>query len=98
MQQERLRALGQMASGIAHDINNAISPMALYTEMLLEKESSLTPQTRKHLEMMQRAAEDAAKTVSRMREFSRQSEPQLTPVPLQTNVLVQQVAEMPRTR
>jgi GAF domain-containing protein len=26
MQQERLRALGQMASGIAHDINNAISP------------------------------------------------------------------------
>jgi len=25
MQQERLRALGQMAGGIAHDINNAIS-------------------------------------------------------------------------
>ena len=36
MQQERLRALGQMASGIAHDINNAISPVALYTESLLE--------------------------------------------------------------
>jgi len=36
MQQERLRALGQMASGIAHDINNAISPIALYTELLLE--------------------------------------------------------------
>jgi GAF domain-containing protein len=29
MRQERLRALGQMASGIAHNINNAISPMAL---------------------------------------------------------------------
>ena len=27
LQQERLRALGQMASGIAHDINNAISPV-----------------------------------------------------------------------
>ena len=38
MQQERLRALGQMASGIAHDINNAISPVALYTESLLESE------------------------------------------------------------
>jgi GAF domain-containing protein len=36
MQQERLRALGQMASGIAHDINNAISPVTLYTESLLE--------------------------------------------------------------
>lgn len=30
MQQERLRALGQMASGVAHDINNAISPVTLY--------------------------------------------------------------------
>ena len=29
VQQERLRALGQMASGIAHDINNAISPVSL---------------------------------------------------------------------
>src|SRR5437868_2150404 len=38
MQQERLRDLGQMASGIAHDINNAISPVALYTESLLETE------------------------------------------------------------
>jgi len=27
-----------MASGIAHDINNAISPVALYTESLLETE------------------------------------------------------------
>ncbi|MCA1851287.1 MAG: GAF domain-containing protein, partial [Beggiatoa sp.] len=40
MQQERLRALGQMASGIAHDINNAISPVALYTESLLEQEAN----------------------------------------------------------
>src|SRR5690606_36240018 len=32
LQQERLSALGQMASGIAHDINNAISPISLYAE------------------------------------------------------------------
>ena len=42
MQQERLRALGEMASGIAHDINNAISPVALYTESLLEREPDLS--------------------------------------------------------
>ena len=63
MQQERLRALGQMASGIAHDINNALSPMALYTESLLEREPNLSPRTREYLETSQRAIEDVAHTV-----------------------------------
>jgi len=40
MQQERLRVLGQMASGIAHDINNALSPAALYVQSLLERDKS----------------------------------------------------------
>src|SRR6201984_3722758 len=57
MQQERLLALGQMASGIAHDINNAISPVALYTESLLEKEPGLSVRTREYLETIQRGIE-----------------------------------------
>ena len=44
LQQERLRALGQMASGIAHDINNAISPVTLYTDALLEQETQMSAQ------------------------------------------------------
>jgi signal transduction histidine kinase/ActR/RegA family two-component response regulator len=98
MQQERLRALGQMASGIAHDINNAISPMALYTDLLLEQDSTLSPQSRKHLQMIQRAADDVAKTVARMREFYRQREPELTLYPLQMNALVEQVVDLTRAR
>src|SRR5258708_2672267 len=98
MQQERLRALGQMASRIAHDINNALSPVALSTEMLLEKESELSPRTRRHLEMIQRATDDVAKTVARMKEFYRQREPQLTLSPVHMNVLVQQVADLTRAR
>ena len=46
MQQERLRALGQMASGIAHDINNSITPAALYVDTLLEKSGSLPDEGR----------------------------------------------------
>ena len=61
MQQERLRALGQMASGIAHDINNAISPVALYTESLLEREPNLSERARGYLETIQRAIEDVAR-------------------------------------
>ncbi len=98
MQQERLRALGQMASGIAHDINNALSPVALYTEVLLEKETGLTPRAREYLETIQRAVDDVAQTVARMKEFYRQREPQLTLAPVALNQLVRQVIDLTRAR
>ena len=66
MQQERLRALGQMASGIAHDINNAISPATLYVDSILARASGLDERTRGQLETVQRAIGDIAQTVSRM--------------------------------
>jgi signal transduction histidine kinase/ActR/RegA family two-component response regulator len=98
MQQERLRALGQMASGIAHDINNAISPMALYTEALLEREPNLTERGRKQLEIIQRAVDDVAQTVARMGEFYRLREPQLTLSPVDLNMLVEHVVDLTRAR
>jgi PAS domain S-box-containing protein len=98
MQQERLLALGQMASGIAHDINNAISPVSLYTESLLEKEPGLSTRARNYLETIQRAMDDVARTVARMREFYRQREPQLTLLPVDMNSLVPQVVDLTRAR
>jgi PAS domain S-box-containing protein len=98
MQQERLGALGQMASGIAHDINNAISPVALYTESLLEGEPGLSPRARKYLETIQRSIDDVAQTVARMGEFYRQREPQMSLAPVRLNVLVQQVLDLTRAR
>jgi PAS domain S-box-containing protein len=98
LQQERLLALGQMASGIAHDINNAISPVALYTESLLEREVGLSPTGRGQLETIQRAIEDVAQTVARMREFYRPREAQLALQPVDMNRLVQQVVELTRAR
>ena len=98
MQQERLRALGQMASGIAHDINNAISPVALYTESLLEREPNLSERGRGYLVTIARAIDDVAATVARMREFYRQREPQLALAGVQLNPLVQQVIDLTRAR
>jgi signal transduction histidine kinase/CheY-like chemotaxis protein len=98
VQQERLRALGQMASGIAHDINNAISPVSLYTESLLEREANLSPRARGQLETIQRAVDDVARTVARMREFYRQREPQLSLLPVDINALIQQVVDLTRAR
>jgi signal transduction histidine kinase/ActR/RegA family two-component response regulator len=98
MQQERLRALGQMASGIAHDINNAVSPVALYTDSLLERERNLSEQGRNHLQTIRRAIQDVAATVARMREFYRERESQLSLAPVQLNELVPQVVELTRAR
>jgi DNA-binding response OmpR family regulator len=98
IQQERLRALGQMASGIAHDINNAISPIALYTESMLERETTLSPEARGRLVTIQRAIDDVAQTVARMREFYRPREPELEQSDVELNRLVQQVIELTRAR
>jgi DNA-binding response OmpR family regulator len=98
IQQERLRALGQMASGIAHDINNAISPIALYTEAMLEHEAGLSPEGRSRLVTIQRAIDDVAQTVGRMREFYRPQDlkPKFANVDL--NALVHQVSDLTRAR
>jgi signal transduction histidine kinase/ActR/RegA family two-component response regulator len=98
LQQERLRALGQMASGIAHDINNALSPVSLYTQFLLEKENSLSVRARECLVTIQQAIDDVASTVGRMREFYRPREAQLALAKVDLNRLVHQVLELTRAR
>jgi PAS domain S-box-containing protein len=98
LEQERLRAIGQMASGIAHDINNAISPVALYTQSLIEHETDLPPDIRDYLALVGRVVRDVAATVGRMRDFYRsgRDDPELTPLDL--NELVPQVIELTRAR
>lgn len=98
LQQERLRALGQMASGIAHDINNAISPVTLYTDALLEQESQMSAQGRDYLRIIRRAIDDVGQTVARMREFYRQRERSNDLAPLELNPLVNQVLALTSAR
>ena len=78
MQQERLRALGQIASGIAHDINNALSPAALYTQSMLKHDAGLSDRSREQLAIIQRAIDDVSLTVQRMRAFYMPSGHELT--------------------
>jgi PAS domain S-box-containing protein len=98
MQQERLRALGQIASGIAHDINNALSPAALYTQSLLTHEQALSERARDHLTVIQRAIEDVAQTVQRMRAFYMPRGLELTLAPIDMNQVLAQVVDLTRAR
>jgi PAS domain S-box-containing protein len=98
MQQERLRVLGQMTSGIAHDINNALAPVAIYTEVLLEREPTLSARARRYLETIQHAIDDVAETIAHLREFYRQNDTPLALAPVYMNPLVHQVVDLTRAR
>ena len=98
VQEERLRALGQMASGIAHDINNALAPATLYLDILREHDRQLSDTSRERLALVQRAVEDVANTVGRMREFYRQGSTELEQVPVQVNPTIEHVIALTRAR
>jgi signal transduction histidine kinase len=74
IQQERLRALGKMAGGVAHDFNNALIPILGYAELLIERSELLDDRAvaLKYLQLMRTAAKDATAVVGRLREFYRE--------------------------
>jgi len=98
VQQERLRALGQMASGVAHDINNALSPIVAYSELLLSTVPDLPDNARHYLQTINKSGDDIAHIVARMREFYRRrsDSEQLTKVNL--NQIMEEVIELTRPR
>lgn len=73
VQQERLRALGLMASGVAHDFNNALSVILGFSEILLMDARELPggEAFTGHLQTIITAALDGAEMVTRLREFHR---------------------------
>jgi signal transduction histidine kinase/ActR/RegA family two-component response regulator len=98
MQQERLRALGRMASGIAHDINNALTPATLYAQSLLDHDLNLGPEARSDLVVIQQAIDDVTQTVARIKEFYRGREANVASTPVDIKHLLGQVVELTRAR
>ena len=66
---EKLRALGEMASGVAHDFNNLLASILGRAQLTLQRLQD--PQLRKWLQVIERAALDGAQTVRRLQEFTR---------------------------
>lgn len=69
LQTEKLRALGEMASGVAHDFNNALAAILGNTQLLLYTEQD--EETREALKTIEKVARDSAQTVKRLQEFTR---------------------------
>jgi len=100
IQQERLRALGQMASGIAHDFNNALVPILGFCELLQIRPEILSnrPKALGYLETIQTAAKDAANVVSRLREFYRADKGHTPFTPVNLKRLVEQTITLTRPK
>ena len=99
VQQERLRALGQMASGISHDFNNLLTPIVGYSELLLTSTKHMGDKDtiERYLRLINTAGQDAANVVKGMREFYRShDEEEFTPIGL--NELVGQAISLTQAR
>lgn len=98
-QQERLHALGQMASGIAHDFNNILTPIIGLSDLLLTNPKQLenTETARKHLVSISKAGRDGAEIVKRMKSFYRTYEPEKSR-PIDPGKAVEDVIELSRPR
>lgn len=72
MQSEKLASMGQLAAGVAHEINNPLGTVLIYAHMLL-KSLEEDDSRREDLEMITRQADRCRNIVRGLLDFSRQS-------------------------
>ena len=90
---ERLRAMGELASGVAHEFNNALAAILGRTQLLMNQVIDETHLRSLHL--IEQAARDSAQVVRRILDFARfDSEAEFSGVDL--NQLVADVVELTR--
>jgi signal transduction histidine kinase len=93
VKQERLGALGVMASGIAHDFNNSLAAILGYGELLLEH-----PGRTEYLKKIMTAGQDARQTVRRLREFYKSDQRTEPFVAVSLNTLAEQAVSLTMPR
>jgi signal transduction histidine kinase/ActR/RegA family two-component response regulator len=94
-QMEKLSALGELASGVAHNFNNTLTGILARAQLLLDTQER--DEMKRGLRIIIQTAEDGAKTVKRIQDFARQRRDQDF-VPLDVDQLMLEVAEITRPR
>lgn len=98
IQIEKLRAMGEMASGVAHDFNNVLAVILGNIQLLLHQFHQLGPEEiQERLRVIEKASKDGAETVRRIQEFTgirRDS----TFISLNLNEILQEVATITEPR
>lgn len=87
---QRLESVGTLASGVAHDLNNILSPIIMGVEMLHNADAD--PDTQSILSMMKESARRGADTVKQLLTFARGAESRRGPV--QPRHLLKEIARL----
>lgn len=85
LQSEKLAVMGQLAAGVAHEINNPINGIVTYMHLLLKKleADDIDPETwKKNLKLVERETIRIGRLVKNLLNFSRKSAPDLRAVSL----------------
>jgi signal transduction histidine kinase/DNA-binding response OmpR family regulator len=93
---QTLRALGELASGAAHHLNNLLAVVLGRTQLMLA-DRELGPARRRSLEIIERASNDGAEVVRRIQEFARMKTLEAHE-PIDLNELMAEVVEMMSAR
>ncbi|WP_147442298.1 sensor histidine kinase [Corallococcus exercitus] len=70
VERAQIRALGELAAGIAHDLRNTLNAMRLRLEML-QRDTVIAQQSQRHLDALSRIVSDANGRVGRLQDFTR---------------------------